>query len=68
MEIRLNGETKSLAGGTTLAGLLHELGIEPGQPGVAVAVNSRVIPRQQLETASLADGDRVEIVRAVQGG
>jgi len=36
--------------------------------GVALALNGRVIPRGQWAQTSLVDGDRVEIVQAVQGG
>jgi sulfur carrier protein len=68
MKIRLNGEMRTVADETSLGGLLRELGIEPGQSGVAVAVNTRVISRHEVEATPLAEGDRVEIVRAVQGG
>jgi sulfur carrier protein len=68
MDIRVNGEPRAFAGEPALAALLFELGIEPGQPGVAVALNARVIPGREIASTPLADGDRVEIVRAVQGG
>ena len=68
MRIRINGEEQEYAGPPSLAALLRELGLDPGAPGTAGAVNARVVPRSQIETAALAEGDRVEIVRAVQGG
>jgi sulfur carrier protein len=68
MNIRVNGEPRTFDGEPALAALLRELQIEPGQPGVAVALNTRVIPRREIVSTPLADGDHVEIVRAVQGG
>jgi sulfur carrier protein len=68
MKLRVNGEEREYDGEPRLAALLREIGIDPAAPGVAVAVNARVVPRQELESAGLSDGDRVEIVRAVQGG
>jgi sulfur carrier protein len=36
--------------------------------GIAVAVNECVVRKSEWEKHQLLDGDRVEIVRAVQGG
>lgn len=36
--------------------------------GIAAALNDRVIPRTQWEQTTLSEGDRIEIVTAVQGG
>lgn len=36
--------------------------------GVAVAVNGAVVPRSTWATVGLADGDRVEVLTAAQGG
>lgn len=36
--------------------------------GIAIAVNGRVVRRRDWETTPIHDGDRVEIVRAMQGG
>ncbi len=65
--ITVNGEERPL-GRSDLSALLAELGLQIGQKGVAVAVNGDVISRPLWESVSLAAGDRVEIVRAVQGG
>jgi sulfur carrier protein len=65
MKIRLNGaETQTQA--QTVTELLQELQF-PTQ-GVAVAVNEAVVSRTQHATHQLHDGDRIEIIRAVQGG
>ena len=66
MEIMLNGESRALATGCTLAGLLVDAGL--AQRRVAVEVNGEIVPRARHEAHVLADGDRVEIVHALGGG
>ena len=39
-----------------------------GAQGVAAAVNGEVVPRAQHSAHRLAEGDRVEVIRAVGGG
>lgn len=39
-----------------------------GRLGVAVALNSEVVPRRSWATTTLAAGDAVELVTAMQGG
>lgn len=68
MKIQVNGESRIYEGEPALEALLRELGLAPGEPGVAVAVNTRVIPHREIASTPLREGDRVEIVRAVQGG
>lgn len=63
MNITVNGEAAVHEG--TLAALVADS--VPDRAGVAVAVNDEVVPRASWDRP-LADGDRVEIVRAVQGG
>jgi len=36
--------------------------------GVAVAVDAEIVPRSDWETFVLADGQRVEVLGAIQGG
>jgi sulfur carrier protein len=45
----------------------EETGIESPQ-GIAIALNGTVIRRRDWETTPVAEGDKVEIVRAMQGG
>lgn len=45
----------------------EETGIE-GPQGIAIALNGRVVRRRDWAQTPLAEGDRVEIVRAMQGG
>ena len=65
--IRVNGERHPLVDGG-ITGLLARLGYSKDRQGIAVAVNGRVISRGAWPASTLADGDTVEIVGAVQGG
>ena len=65
--IRVNGEDEALAVATLVA-LLESKAIDPTQRGIAVALNGAVVPRAAWPDTALAPGDRVEIVRARQGG
>jgi sulfur carrier protein len=66
MELTVNGEKRELTLGSTVARLVEEVGC--GRRGVAVAVNEEVVPRSTWEVTELGEGDRVEILRAAQGG
>jgi sulfur carrier protein len=63
--ITVNGEPRDVAG--TVDDLLDALGIEVRR-GMAVAVDAEVVPKSEWSTTRVADGARVEIVTAVQGG
>jgi sulfur carrier protein len=65
MRILVNDEAVEVDDETTVAALLERLGF--GVKGIAVAVDLSVLPRSQWQT-TLADGARVEVVTAVQGG
>ena len=65
MKVTVNDETVEVADHTTVAALLETMGFP--DRGIAVAVDWAVLPRSQWQTA-LADGARVEVVTAVQGG
>jgi sulfur carrier protein len=64
--IIINGEPSDVAPGATLSELLARLGAP--DRGVAVAVDAEVVPRGSWETFAVADGARVEVLTAVQGG
>ena len=63
--ITVNGEPRAVAG--TVDDVLDALGIEVRR-GMAVAIDAEVVPRSAWSTTQVADGARVEIVTAVQGG
>ncbi|MFJ3230263.1 sulfur carrier protein ThiS [Streptomyces sp. NPDC086787] len=66
MNISVNGERREIAPGTDLDTLVGSLTAAPR--GVAAAVNETVVPRGQWSATDLAEGDRVEVLTAVQGG
>jgi sulfur carrier protein len=66
MEILLNGKTRALPPGCSIAGLLAEAGF--GERRVAVEVNGAIVPRSAHAGHVLGEGDRVEIVHALGGG
>lgn len=69
IDIRLNGDARSIAAGATVAGLLEEMDLDPSNPkGIAVAVNDAVVPKSDWTGRALEDGDRVEVITARQGG
>jgi sulfur carrier protein len=65
--LRVNGEETEIAV-STVAELLAERGIDPATRFLAVAVNGEVVRRAEWAGRLLAAGDRVEIVRPLQGG
>lgn len=67
MKVRINGRDTELDGQATVAEVVASLGAAP-RIGVAVAHNGEVVVRSQWQTTSLEDGDRVEILGAMQGG
>jgi len=66
MNVQVNGETREIAAGSTVATLLGELGVT--QPHVAVELNLEVVPRAQHREKVLREGDRLEVVTLVGGG
>jgi sulfur carrier protein len=67
MTIFVNGEPREVAAGLTVGALVSEAGTRAGR-GVAVAVDAEVVPRGEWERTELSEGQRVEILVAVQGG
>jgi sulfur carrier protein len=63
--VTVNGSRESLEA-ATVAELVEALALNAA--GVAVAINGRVVPRVAWPATPLAEGDTVEIVRAMQGG
>jgi sulfur carrier protein len=66
IDLLVNGESRAVPAGCTVAGLVEILGLTGRR--VAVAVNRDVIPRSAFEARRLLSGDRVEILEAVGGG
>ena len=68
MIIHVNGQAREIAPPVRLTEVLDLPEGASTRRGIAVAVNGKVIPRSQHASTELADGARVEIVTAVQGG
>ncbi|HEX6754429.1 MAG TPA: sulfur carrier protein ThiS [Mycobacteriales bacterium] len=66
MKVILNGSARELADGTGLLELIDQLGLRPGS--VVVERNGEALVRSEMDAVTLADGDRLELVRAVAGG
>ena len=66
LPIVLNGESRTVPAGTTLAGLLQELGI--AEDRVAIELNRVIVRRPEWAGAILESGSQIEIVQFVGGG
>ncbi|WAX80486.1 sulfur carrier protein ThiS [Streptomyces sp. KMM 9044] len=64
--VSVNGEPREVTPGTALDALVATLTSAPS--GVAAALNETVVPRARWSLTSLSEGDRVEVLTAVQGG
>jgi sulfur carrier protein len=66
VQLNVNGEARIVPDPVSLADLVSTLTVRT--TGIAVAVNGDVVPRTLWTGRSLADGDAIEILTAVQGG
>ena len=66
VHVKANGELVELTDGATVDDLLAQLGL--GRRWVLVERNGEPVNRRDVTTTTLADGDRLELVRAVAGG
>jgi len=66
VQVVANGTAVELDEGATLGDLLGHLGL--GAKWVVVERNGEPVPRRETDETLLADGDRLELVRAVAGG
>jgi len=68
MIVELNGDRVELSDGASVADAVAVAGANSGRRGVAVAVDGEVVPRSGWEGTNLRDGQKVEVVEAIQGG
>lgn len=68
MRIELNGKPRELPAGATLADAVRESGAGAEARGVAVALDGEVVPRADWGSTPLAEGRKVEVLAAIQGG
>lgn len=66
MQIKVNGEIRSMKEGTTLLELIVDLGLE--SKVMAAAVNMEIVKQDGWKEAALKEGDAVELLDFVGGG
>src|SRR5580658_4617250 len=66
LNLRINGEHRTLVGPVRLDGLLAQLGFDSAK--IAVERNAEIVPRSTYATVELGEGDRLEIVHFIGGG
>lgn len=66
MEITVNGSSREVGDGTTVAELLEQLQVRARY--VAVERNLEIVPRAQHVQLQLQPGDHLEVVTLVGGG
>ena len=66
MQVIINGRPHRTPAAMSLAQAVALL--TSAQAGVAAAVNGDIVRRAAWDSTSLADGDQVEVLTAVQGG
>ena len=64
--VRINGQEREVSDATTLSDYVDTLKLDLRR--IAVAHNGTVVRREELSSVTMAEGDQVEIVRAVGGG
>jgi sulfur carrier protein len=68
VNLTVNGEPRELPDGATVADAVRASGMPALARGLAVAVDREVVPGSQWGSTQLRDGQRVEVLQAVQGG
>lgn len=66
IHIQVNGESRQMASGHSVADLLEERGLAGKR--IAVELNGAIVPRSRHADTTLVESDRLEIVVAVGGG
>jgi thiamine biosynthesis protein ThiS len=66
MKLVINGDTRELEDGSTIASFLTSKGLRPEM--VVVEHNGEIVPRAEYEQTKLGEGDNLEIVQMMAGG
>jgi sulfur carrier protein len=66
VKVVVNGAARDVTAGFTVADAVRL--ITDNARGIAVAVNGDVVTRSTWQSVTLTDGDKVEVLTAVQGG
>ena len=67
MRVELNGEPTALPDGASVAAAIEASGAA-ARRGVAVAVDGEVVPRSEWDATRLHEGEKIEVLAAIQGG
>ncbi len=66
VQIVVNGESRSVPGGTTVLSRLTSLDLEPER--LAIELDSNILKRDRWSETALEGGEQLEIVQFVGGG
>jgi sulfur carrier protein len=66
VKVTINGDSRAIERARNITELIAELGLPA--PAMLVEHNGFALRREEWPTRTLADGDRIEIVRIVAGG
>lgn len=66
MNLIINGETREMAAGATVAYVLDLFGLDPAV--TLVQLNDDIVERSKFVETVVSEGDRIELVRFVAGG
>ena len=67
MEVSVNEKKEKISNNVSLAEAIAELKITETN-GIAIAINDKVIKRENWTTEKLNSNDKILIIRAAQGG
>ncbi|GAA3914499.1 sulfur carrier protein ThiS [Chitinophaga oryziterrae] len=67
MEVHVNNKLYAVQPGITIAALLQFIQL-PSDKGIAIAINSQVVPKATWQQQTLQSADSITIIRATQGG
>lgn len=66
MRIRFNDEPMQCVSGLTVSALLEQLA--QLKPGVALALNEQILPRERWDEQLVQEGDRILLFQVIAGG
>ncbi|MEB7501637.1 sulfur carrier protein ThiS [Leclercia pneumoniae] len=66
MRIQFNDEPMQCVEGLTVAALLDQL--RQLKPGVALALNQQILPRERWEYQQVSEGDHILLFQVIAGG
>lgn len=66
MDIKVNGEVREVAEGSTMLDLIRSLGLE--ERVMASALNMEIVKQDEWGSAVLKEGDTIELLDFVGGG